>query len=235
MRTRLFVLAAVFVGGWLLTGCKARESAVPAVQTPAPPSSGQPSTPSIGEIVATPAEATPATPAASSSSAAAVPETLPTRPARSPSSSPRPRQTAPAAPVGEAATARPTPLSPAAAVSTQPASGSKVEDPGGPIAVPATKTGLTRVGADKCKVCHKIQFASWAETAHARRTPPLECESCHGPGSEYKALSIMKDPEKARAAGLVIPTATFCANCHKRGWTDEMLRKAHAHKAPPGS
>jgi ribosomal protein L40E len=108
-----------------------------------------------------------------------------------------------------------------------------VTDPGGQIAVAATKAGLTRIGAEKCRLCHKIQFASWVETAHAKRTPPLDCESCHGPGSEYKPIEIMKDPEKAKAAGLVIPAATFCARCHTRGWKADMLRKAHAHKTPP--
>jgi hypothetical protein len=235
MKTRPLVLAALFVGGGLLTGCKAREGAAPVVQTPAAPSSGQPATPFIAEVAATPAEATPATPANSRPSPAQVRETVPTKSARSPSSSPAPNQTASASSVREVATARPAPLSPAAAPATQPPSGSKVEDPGGSIAVAATKTGLTRIGADKCRICHKIQFASWVETAHARRTPPLECESCHGPGSEYKAPAIMKDPEKAKAAGLVIPSAAFCANCHKRGWNDDMLKKAHAHKASSGS
>lgn len=104
-------------------------------------------------------------------------------------------------------------------------------DPGGEIAVAATRPGLTRIGAEKCRVCHKVQFASWAQGAHARRTPPLDCEGCHGPGSEYKPLAVMKDPVKAKAAGLVMPPATFCKGCHVRGWKDDMLRKAHAHKA----
>jgi hypothetical protein len=83
----------------------------------------------------------------------------------------------------------------------------------GAIAVAATRAGLTRIGAEKCKICHKVQFASWVETAHAKRTPPLDRESCHGPGSEYKSLAV----PSARAA---MP----------RGWKDDMLRKAHAHK-----
>ena len=41
------------------------------------------------------------------------------------------------------------------------------------------------------------------------------CESCHGPGSDYKPGSIMKDPEAARAAGLVMEsTAEACTRCH---------------------
>lgn len=153
-----------------------------------------------------------------------------------PSASERPQQTdAAPEPVREVATPRPAPLTSAPTARTQAASASKAADPGGPIAVAATKAGLTRIGAEKCKICHKVQFASWVETAHAKRTPPLDCESCHGPGSEYKSLEVMKDPEKAKAAGLVIPTATFCGSCHARGWKDDMLRKAHAHKTPSKS
>jgi len=40
----------------------------------------------------------------------------------------------------------------------------------------------------------------------------------------------MKDPAKARAAGLAMPAIAFCATCHQSGWSDAMLTKAHAHK-----
>jgi DnaJ-class molecular chaperone len=95
--------------------------------------------------------------------------------------------------------------------------------------VAATKAGLSRVGSDTCETCHDVQFASWATSAHARRTPPLDCEDCHGPGSEYKTMSVMKDPAKARAAGLVIPDRSFCSQCHVKGATDDLLKRAHAH------
>jgi len=97
--------------------------------------------------------------------------------------------------------------------------------------VAATKSGLTRVGPEKCKTCHKIQYASWIETAHAKRQPALECESCHGMGSEYKVMTVMKDAAKAKAAGLVNPEAKFCQTCHQQGWKEDQLKKAHAHKA----
>ncbi|MBK9375412.1 MAG: hypothetical protein IPN03_17235 [Holophagales bacterium] len=76
------------------------------------------------------------------------------------------------------------------------------------------KAGLARIGAEKCKLCHKLQYTSWADSGHARRKPALDCESCHGPGSEYKSLAVMKDPAKAKAAGLVEPGAAFCGKCH---------------------
>ncbi len=96
-------------------------------------------------------------------------------------------------------------------------------------------------GADKCKMCHKQQHASWLETTHAKATeaakasterkfeasclgchatnadenlPGVQCEACHGPGSDYKKMSIMKDKDMAIANGLVIPTQATCDKCH---------------------
>jgi YVTN family beta-propeller protein len=43
----------------------------------------------------------------------------------------------------------------------------------------------------------------------------VQCERCHGPGSDYSAAEIMVDPEAARAAGLRIPTEPDCLVCHK--------------------
>lgn len=99
------------------------------------------------------------------------------------------------------------------------------------IEVAATKEGITRVGDAKCKVCHKIQHASWSKSSHAALDPVLDCESCHGPGSEYKKMSIMKNRELAVAAGLVFPEAGFCtASCHTDDWNDGMLAESHERK-----
>ena len=141
-----------------------------------------------------------------------------------PAQTPEPSVPAVADPIPAPAPSPPTsPPPPAPAVPN-------VVDVGGPVAVEATKPGLTRIGAGKCKICHKVQFASWSETAHATRTPPLDCEDCHGPGSEYKSKKVMEDPELALAAGLVRPDRSFCSRCHKAGWTDDQLERAHAHK-----
>jgi hypothetical protein len=128
------------------------------------------------------------------------------------------------------ASAEPLPI---AASAAEPATPPAAEDElaGQVVAVPATKPGLTLVGAAKCKTCHKVQYESWAISAHAERTPPLGCEGCHGPGSEYKKLATMKDPALAKAAGLVMPAKTFCTTtCHRSNWQDDMLAKSHAHK-----
>jgi hypothetical protein len=45
----------------------------------------------------------------------------------------------------------------------------------------------------------------------------VQCEACHGAGSDFKAMSIMKDKEKAYAAGLVDAGKMgkeICVRCH---------------------
>ena len=89
-----------------------------------------------------------------------------------------------------------------------------------------------KVGAAKCKVCHKLQFDSWAASKHGLdKAKGPECETCHGAGSGYVTLAVMKDPAKAKAAGLIAkPAKTGCATCHKNAITDEALATVHAHK-----
>ena len=97
------------------------------------------------------------------------------------------------------------------------------------------------VGADKCKMCHKVQYASWEGTKHAKATETakagterewgadclkchatnasedfagVQCEACHGAGADFRKMSIMKDIEAAKANGLVIPTQETCDGCH---------------------
>ncbi|MCX6163731.1 MAG: cytochrome c family protein [Ignavibacteriae bacterium] len=67
----------------------------------------------------------------------------------------------------------------------------------------------------------------------------VQCESCHGPGSEYKAMSVMKDKQKAIDNGLNVPSdkAQFCTGCHnpespsyKEFKFDEMWEKIKHYK-----
>jgi len=129
-----------------------------------------------------------------------------------------PVEPAPAAPVAPVAPA------PVAAAATP-----DIVDPGGIIAVAATKPGLKRIGSEDCGDCHDVQYDSWVKDPHGTRTPPLDCENCHGPGSEYKAKAVMEDPARARAAGMVIPDKDFCAQCHKKGVNDAFMKRVHAH------
>jgi hypothetical protein len=238
MRIRFLALAAAF-SGLLLAGCSRRESPVPEAPPAAPPlesaASAQPAVSATREAQPATVSAAPATTAPAPSPALKSAQRTFVSPGKTPAAAAKPPSSSKPEPAPQPATeSRPAPAAPAAlspiSAAAQ-ASASKVEDPGGAVAVASTSPGATRIGAEKCKLCHKLQYASWAENAHAKRTPPLDCESCHGPGSEYKTLSVMKDLAKAKAAGLVIPDASFCATCHKRDWKSDMLAKTHAHKA----
>jgi hypothetical protein len=92
------------------------------------------------------------------------------------------------------------------------------------------------VGADKCaKMCHKIQYESWAKTKHATGDKKVDCETCHGNGGDYIKIGLKKakDPAAAKAAGLIAkPEAATCTKtCHKPAEvTPEFMTKVHAHK-----
>jgi len=66
----------------------------------------------------------------------------------------------------------------------------------------------------------------------------VTCESCHGPGSLYKAPTIMKSREASIQNGLILPTQELCITCHnpenpfhKEFNFDEYYAKI-SHKAP---
>jgi cytochrome c peroxidase len=44
----------------------------------------------------------------------------------------------------------------------------------------------------------------------------VQCETCHGPGSDYKSITVMKNREKAIAAGLILgkDDPKLCEKCH---------------------
>jgi hypothetical protein len=66
----------------------------------------------------------------------------------------------------------------------------------------------------------------------------VQCESCHGPGSLYKSLKVMKDMKAAMAAGMTMPDEKVCKQCHNADSPNykpfnyqEMLKKV-AHPNP---
>ena len=68
----------------------------------------------------------------------------------------------------------------------------------------------------KCLKCH----GPLQEIAPELKEEGVTCEICHGPGSDYKKLSIMKDREQAVQNGLVIYESqevikNHCLSCHE--------------------
>jgi ribosomal protein L40E len=138
------------------------------------------------------------------------------------------------------------------------------------IGINAQAQDRTYIGAEKCKMCHKQQYASWMETTHAKATEDakastdrtyepsclschatnsdeaisgVQCEMCHGPGSDYKKMSVMKDRDMSIANGLNIPSQETCDKCHsgddhskKVVIGDNIDNRAaiHEFKNPPG-
>ncbi len=70
--------------------------------------------------------------------------------------------------------------------------------------------------SDECLACHSTGFGKAAELFAGTfdKTEGVGCEACHGPGSDYQKMIVMKDKEKAVAAGLNIPTEETCKGCH---------------------
>ena len=42
----------------------------------------------------------------------------------------------------------------------------------------------------------------------------VSCESCHGPGSEYRKIMIEKDKAQNAAKGLILTDENLCKKCH---------------------
>ncbi|APF19068.1 YVTN beta-propeller repeat-containing protein [Caldithrix abyssi DSM 13497] len=83
----------------------------------------------------------------------------------------------------------------------------------------AKEHGIADPSTDpKCTKCHATMAAVDKALIDPKGKLTMEegvsCESCHGPGSVYKKLSIMKDREKALANGLVLPEEKVCVTCH---------------------
>jgi hypothetical protein len=68
----------------------------------------------------------------------------------------------------------------------------------------------------KCLKCHSTAAAADASllTATITKEEGVSCESCHGAGSAYKTMSIMKDKATAITNGLNIPDQKTCEKCH---------------------
>jgi excinuclease UvrABC ATPase subunit len=71
----------------------------------------------------------------------------------------------------------------------------------------------------ECLVCHASGWDVDKESLEKgfKIEDGVQCETCHGPGSEYKSLKIMKNRELAVQNGLVKVfenTEEFCQSCH---------------------
>ena len=74
--------------------------------------------------------------------------------------------------------------------------------------------------AKECLACHVTGYDAPADLKDVSLTMAegVSCEACHGAGSEYKSLKVMKEvtagTTKGAAVGLITPDKTVCVKCH---------------------
>jgi hypothetical protein len=69
----------------------------------------------------------------------------------------------------------------------------------------------------KCLKCHSTYEKAGADLRGGILPEEgVSCESCHGPGSSYKSLLIMRNKQQAMANGLILPDKTVCLTCHNK-------------------
>jgi hypothetical protein len=100
--------------------------------------------------------------------------------------------------------------------------------------------------SDECLKCHMTGHGL-AATAFAKKPlkakDGVQCESCHGPGSDYKKKKTMSDRDKSIAAGMWEPgkDEKICQKCHNdesptwdaaKGFDYEERKKEIAHPIP---
>ena len=67
----------------------------------------------------------------------------------------------------------------------------------------------------KCLKCHSTFHSADAKLMRGiKENEGVSCESCHGPGSKYKSMTIMKNRQKAIDNGMVVPNEVVCKKCH---------------------
>jgi len=68
-----------------------------------------------------------------------------------------------------------------------------------------------------CLGCHTTAYnvEKWERDATFRFKDGVQCELCHGPGSEYIDEDVMRDRNRSVQAGLKTPQERDCMICHK--------------------
>jgi cytochrome c553 len=122
------------------------------------------------------------------------------------------------------------------------------------LALPEAKeiarlSGITEPpeSARMCLGCHATASdeEDWRRGEEFHLGDGLQCEACHGPGSEYARVEVMTDQAESVANGLLLPDRTeSCMRCHRvKGSHEAVLKKKPfdvneawatiAHQIPP--
>jgi len=93
---------------------------------------------------------------------------------------------------------------------------------------------------DECLRCHVTAHGAKAELLGKKYDVKdgVGCESCHGPGADYKSKKVMESLEASVAAGLIVPSEETCLSCHNEdspsfdGFVFEEMWAQIAHPRP---
>lgn len=97
----------------------------------------------------------------------------------------------------------------------------------------------TAAAQEACLPCHTTGYGEQGGYVDTASTPDFKgvtCESCHGPGSLYWKVPIMKNHEKAVENGLVEQDSSVCISCHNensptfKGFNYEKAKVTGIHK-----
>ncbi len=68
----------------------------------------------------------------------------------------------------------------------------------------------------QCLKCHSTAyyFTDTLQSENVKVEDGVSCETCHGPGEDYKKKSIMENHDEAVANGMVADAKTRCVLCH---------------------
>jgi DnaJ-class molecular chaperone len=101
------------------------------------------------------------------------------------------------------------------------------------------------VESKECLECHTLGRTVDAKLLNKSfdMTNGVQCETCHGAGSAYKSMSVMKDHGKAVAAGMTDfkdekAIEAFCRTCHNKksptfkGFNYKEMRAKIIHSIP---
>ncbi len=114
------------------------------------------------------------------------------------------------------------------------------------LGTPAAKETAKKLGIDdpqksgKCLKCHSTayNFTETVATEKISLEDGVVCESCHGPGKNFKNKSTMEDRDKAIASGLIYPATQSCKLCHNdqsptfKGFDEKAMVEKIAHPDP---
>ena len=82
----------------------------------------------------------------------------------------------------------------------------------------AKKNGIADASKEaKCLKCHSTYDLIDPNLRDGiLATEGVTCEACHGPGSIYKAIPIMRDHAQSLKNGLIVPDKELCLKCHNK-------------------